>query len=85
MPIIEGQKVGRPILTSNIEPLKEVANDSVLFVNPNDVNSIKMGFGKLLTDPEFRDLLILKGTRKCKRFSSYFIVNIQKYTRRLGK
>lgn len=86
MPIIEGQKVGRPILTSNIEPLKEVANDSVLFVNPNDVNSIKMGFEKLLTDPEFRDLLILKGRENVKRFSSYFIASqyIKIYAR-LGK
>ena len=86
MPIIEGQKVGRPIITSNIEPLKEVANDSVLFVNPNDVNSIKMGFEKLLTDPEFRDLLILKGRENVKRFSSYFIASqyIKIYAR-LGK
>lgn len=75
MPIIEGQKVGRPILTSHIEPLKEVANDSALFVDPNDIDSIAVGFEQLLTDIELRHLLIMKGRENVKRFSPDFIAS----------
>lgn len=75
MPIIEGQKVGRPILTSNIEPLKEVADDSALLVDPNNINSIKIGFEKLLTDSLIRESLILKGRENVKRFSPDYIAS----------
>lgn len=44
MPIIEGQAVGRIVVTSNIEPMKSVAGDSAIFVTPENVDSIKAGF-----------------------------------------
>ena len=43
MPIIEGQAMGKAIVTSNISPMKEIANDSCSLVNPLDVKSIKKG------------------------------------------
>lgn len=44
MPIIEGQAVGRPILTSNLPPMTEVAGEGAVFVNPADVDSIRNGY-----------------------------------------
>lgn len=44
MPIIEAQMTGRPIITSNISPMKEVAGYGAVLVNPNDVNSIREGY-----------------------------------------
>lgn len=44
MPIIEGQSVGRPVVTSNIEPMKSVAGEGAIIVNPYDVESIRKGF-----------------------------------------
>ena len=69
MPIIEANKVGRPVLTSYIEPMIEVAADSALFVNPYDVNSIRSGFTKIICDDSFRESLIVKGIRNANRFS----------------
>jgi glycosyltransferase involved in cell wall biosynthesis len=43
-PPIEAQAVGRSVLTSNIEPMIEIAGDGALFVNPYDVNEIRAGF-----------------------------------------
>ena len=34
MPILEAQSVGRPLITSKIEPMKSVAGDAAIFVNP---------------------------------------------------
>jgi len=68
MPIIEGQAIGRPVLTSNRPPMTEVGADSVYYVNPEDVNSIKEGFQKLIANSELRTELIEKGTDNVNRF-----------------
>jgi glycosyltransferase involved in cell wall biosynthesis len=69
MPIIEGQATGRPILTSNIAPMTEVAGEGACFVNPHNINSIRNGFLKIINDSTYRDLLISKGNENVKRFS----------------
>ncbi len=77
MPIIEGQKTGRVVLTSAIEPLIEIARDSVHYVNPLDILSIKEGYTKLITDDDYRNSIIKKGLENTKRFQ---VENIsQKY------
>jgi glycosyltransferase involved in cell wall biosynthesis len=68
MPIIEGQSVGRPVLTSNIEPLKEIANGSVIYVNPYKIESIVLAFESLFIDENLRNNLILKGKKNAERF-----------------
>lgn len=66
MPIIEGQSIGRPILTSNITPMKEIAsNGGAILVNPWDVKSIRDGYQEALTHS---DDLIKKGLENVKRF-----------------
>lgn len=66
MPIIEGQSIGRPILTSNITPMKEIAsNGGAILVNPWDVKSIRDGYQEALTHS---DNLIKKGLENVKRF-----------------
>lgn len=69
MPVIEGQKTGRVVLTSKIEPLIEVAKDSVCYVNPLDVVSIREGFLKVMHDNKYRNELIRKGNINVARFS----------------
>lgn len=75
MPIIEGQAIGRPVLTSHIEPLIEIGQDAVAYVNPLDVESIKKGFEKVINDDCFRDSLIEKGLLNVLRFSPQKIVD----------
>jgi glycosyltransferase involved in cell wall biosynthesis len=61
LPIIEAQKAGRVILTSELSPMKEVAGGCAMLVNPYDVESIRNGILKVVEDPISRDLLIQKG------------------------
>lgn len=44
MPIIEGQATGRPVVTSNIEPMLTIAGGASILVNPHDIDSIREGF-----------------------------------------
>lgn len=69
MPIIEGQSTGRPVLTSNIPPMTEVAGDGACFVNPHDIKSIRDGFLKIISDSSYRNQLLLKGNENVRRFS----------------
>lgn len=49
MPIIEGQATGRIVVTSDLPPMNQIANqDSAILVNPYDINSIKEGFIKAM-------------------------------------
>jgi len=75
MPIIEAQAIGRPVITSNIGAMKEVALDTACLVDPYDVESIKNGIQKLIRDEAYRDLMIKKGLKNVERFSLETISN----------
>lgn len=72
MPIIEGQAVGKVILTSNISPMKEVADGSCVLVDPFDVDSIHNGFIEAINNHEKYEML---GKKNVKRFSLKNVVN----------
>jgi glycosyltransferase involved in cell wall biosynthesis len=70
MPIIEGQAIGRVVLTSEIEPLIEISNNSAFLVNPYDIKSIAEGFKIIISNAELRNQLILKGFENSEKFSA---------------
>lgn len=61
LPIIEGQKSGRPVITSDISPMKEVAGDGACLVDPFNVQSIKEGVEKVIADRAYRESIVQKG------------------------
>jgi len=70
MPIIEGNAVGRCIITSNIEPMTEIADNAACLVNPNEVLSIADGFRKIISNANYRQQLIENGLENVKRFQA---------------
>lgn len=68
LPIIEAQKAGRVVLTSNLSPMKEVAANGACLVNPEDVQSIRSAIQKIISDKAYRHLLISNGLKNIKRF-----------------
>ncbi|NQX96735.1 MAG: glycosyltransferase family 4 protein [Flavobacteriales bacterium] len=68
LPIIEAQAMGRPIITSNISSMPEVAGNGGLLVDPYSVPEMKDGILKLINDNKLRDSLIQKGLENVKRF-----------------
>lgn len=68
LPILEAQATGRPVLTSDIPALSEVAGEGAVLVDPVDVESIRQGFEKLLSDQAYREALVEKGRDNVKRY-----------------
>jgi glycosyltransferase involved in cell wall biosynthesis len=70
MPIIEAQAIGRPVLTADISPMREVAGDGALKVDPFDVAAIRAGLVRLLEEPELREQLVQHGFRNVAGYSA---------------
>jgi glycosyltransferase involved in cell wall biosynthesis len=69
LPIIEAQAMGRPVVTSNREPMKWVAGDGAEFVDPDDPADIRRGIRLALSDGSVRTRLIARGLANTQRFS----------------
>lgn len=65
MPIIEGQAVGRVVVTSDREPMNKIAGGAAVLVNPADVDSIRCGYDKAVSD--YNHLVDL-GLKNVQRF-----------------
>jgi glycosyltransferase involved in cell wall biosynthesis len=70
MPIIEGQLIGRPVITANCSSMPEVAGGAAELVDPYNVNDIKKGLLKIIKDPVYREELVRKGTINAARFNT---------------
>ncbi|MEM6898335.1 MAG: glycosyltransferase family 1 protein [Pseudomonadota bacterium] len=68
LPIIEAQSIGRPVLTSNISSMPEVAGRGAVLVDPYDVDSIRAGVTRISTDGALRQRLIRAGWENAARF-----------------
>ena len=68
LPIIEAQAVGRPVITSNVASMPEVAGNGALLVDPYSVEEIREGILKIINDSELRESLIASGLENVKRF-----------------
>ena len=69
VPIIEAQAVGRPLITSNISPMREVAGDGACLIDPLDVSQISEGLQRIIGDPFYRNRLIESGLHNVSRYS----------------
>jgi glycosyltransferase involved in cell wall biosynthesis len=69
LPIIEAQQTGRPVVTSNLSPMKEVAGDGACLVDPFSVKSIRDGIIKVIHDEPYRNELISKGITNTEKYN----------------
>ncbi|GMA61160.1 glycosyltransferase family 4 protein [Alicyclobacillus fastidiosus] len=67
-PIVEAMARGCPVLTSNIEVIREVANDAAVFVNPLEIDDMIRGLLEI-TDHSVINPLILRGRKQATNFS----------------
>ena len=70
LPIIEAQKAGRVVVTSNLSPMKEVAAKGAYLVDPFEVESIRNGILEIMERAELRNNLVQQGLQNVKRFSA---------------
>lgn len=68
MPVIEGQQTGRTVITSAIEPIKEIAGEAAIFVNPISIQSIHNAYITAIENDKLRNEIIQKGLENAQRF-----------------
>ena len=68
MPIIEAQALGKPIITSNVASMPEIAGDTAVLVDPYSVKSIRNAIKRCIEDEQFRIKKIKAGYHNIQRF-----------------
>lgn len=86
MPIIEAQAHNCLVLTSNISPMKEVAGDGAILVNPYSIDSISKGIDQIISLPEIQEKLREKGNKNSRKYTPEIIggMYIKEYKRFLN-
>ena len=68
MPIVEANIVGRPVITSNLYSMPEVAGDAALIIDPYNIDEIRNGIIKIIKDDDLRNEIVKKGFMNADRF-----------------
>ena len=68
LPIIEAQAMRKPLVTSNISPLKDVAGSGACLVDPFSPESIREGLLALIRSEELRKGVVEAGLKNIGRF-----------------
>lgn len=76
LPIIEAQAMRTPVITSNINPMKEVAGGAAVLIEPFDVDSIREGIKTIITNEFLRKTLIQNGLINIKKYGSARIASL---------
>lgn len=73
LPIIEGQKAGRVVITSNLSPMKEVSGNGAHLVDPYQVQAIRDAVELVCTNHQYRYQLIQRGFQNCRQYEAEVI------------
>lgn len=76
LPILEGQATGRVVITSDREPMRDVAGGGAVLVDPEDAGAIGEAFGRVVSDSGLRADLIEKGRANAAKYSPARIAGI---------
>ena len=69
LPVLEAMASGIPVISSKIPPIKEFADNCVLFIDPNNIFEISNAILKLQSDNIFKKELIIKGKKRAESFT----------------
>ncbi len=69
IPPLEAMLLGCPVLSSNIEPAREVCGDAALYFHPENAQEMAQSVAHLFAKPEIRQDMIAKGYARAKAFS----------------
>lgn len=75
MPIVEAQAVGRPVITSNVAAMPEIAGDGAILVDPTNENDILDAIKTICDDETKRTELVNNGLKNIERFEIDKICN----------
>lgn len=68
IPVLESQRLGTPVIASNIDSLKEILDDSALYINPRNSSSLVAALKKI-TNIDTRFKFRRMGIKNSRRFT----------------
>ncbi|MCL1514871.1 glycosyl transferase family 1 [Parasaccharibacter sp. TMW2.1890] len=84
LPVLESLVLETPVLTSREAPLREVAGDVAVLVDPYDINDIKEGIELLDSNDELCFLLRQKSKEQAEKFSpNHYAENLSHFYRKV--
>ena len=75
VPILEAQSIRRPVITSKFQPMRDVAGNAAILVNPGKLSEISEAIKMIINNQKLRKSLINKGFKNIKRFKREIILN----------
>lgn len=69
LPVIEGFRAGRAVLTSDISPMKDLSEGAACLVDPLQSASIREGLLRLIREDGYREALIRRGLVVAEKFT----------------
>ena len=70
LPILEANATGRPVITSQLLSMPEVAGAAACFVDPFEIGSIRAGLLRVIGNANYRRYLVAAGFENVKRFAA---------------
>jgi glycosyltransferase involved in cell wall biosynthesis len=61
--------LGIPVLAGKSSSIPEVSGNAACFVDPLDINDISCGLSRIVSDSDYRQILIESGYRQITKFS----------------
>lgn len=71
LPIIEAQAVGRPVVTSKVSSMPEVAGAGAILVDPEDEADLRLAIISICESPDKREALVREGFYNVEKFRSH--------------
>jgi glycosyltransferase involved in cell wall biosynthesis len=68
IPLLEAMSCGTPVLAAHSSSLPEVAGDAAVYFNPLSTHDMMHCLREVLDNSSFREALIQRGVRRCRRF-----------------
>ena len=69
LPILEAMACGCPVITSNLGSMKEIAGESALLIEPENVESIAGAISKICRNKKVSEELKIKGFKRAGEFN----------------
>jgi glycosyltransferase involved in cell wall biosynthesis len=70
LPVIEAQAMGRPLITTRLTSLPEVAGSGAHYVDdPLDAEELRLAINKIIGEEVYRNNLINEGYKNVSRFT----------------